>query len=402
MGKILFVINTMGNGGAERALIELLKHMEQERHKVFLYVLTGQGELAGEIPNNVVLLNKKYRAVSVLDERGRQRLSGTVIRALFSRGVFLHRVRYLAVQMLRMIGRGRIRKDKLFWKVLSDGGERFREEFDLAVAFLEGGSAYYVAAHVKAGKKVAFVHTDYSYAGYDRSLDEDCYLKFDHIFAASESIRGSFLGNYPECAGKTTIFHNLLNQKSILERSLQPGGFSDGYEGVRILTVARLSAAKAHDVAIDAMKRLKAAGREVRWYALGEGELRKKLERRIHSLGLDEDFVLLGAADNPFPYYAQCDLYVHHTHSEARCIAVREAQVLGCAIIVSDYEGSGELVEDGVDGRICRLDPKALTEEIEELLDHPERAAAYGRAAQRRHQTDNQKEIKKLLEFMDE
>ena len=43
MGKILFVINTMGNGGAERALIELLKHMERERHKVFLYVLTGQG-----------------------------------------------------------------------------------------------------------------------------------------------------------------------------------------------------------------------------------------------------------------------------------------------------------------------------------------------------------------------
>ena len=68
MGKILFVINTMGNGGAERALIELLKHMERERHKVFLYVLTGQGELAGEIPNNVVMLNKKYRAVSVLDE----------------------------------------------------------------------------------------------------------------------------------------------------------------------------------------------------------------------------------------------------------------------------------------------------------------------------------------------
>lgn len=75
---------------------------------------------------------------------------------------------------------------------------------------------------------------------------------------------------------------------------------------------------------------------------------------------------------------------------------------MGCAIIVSDYEGSGELVEDGVDGRICALTPEALAKEIGELLDCPEKAASYGRAARKRHQTDNCREIKKLLEFIDD
>lgn len=402
MNKILFVINTMGNGGAERALLEVLKQTDPKRYKIFLYVLTGQGELIDQVPPGVVVVNKRYCAISVLDHRGRARLSETVLRTLFKRGILLRRAWYLIVQLFCMIRRGRIRKDKLFWKVLADGGEQIEEHFDLAVAFLEGGSAYYVASRVKAEKKVAFIHTDYSYAGYDRRLDEDCYLGFDHIFAASESIRRSFLKVYPECVPYTTIFHNLLDRAKILERSGQSGGFSDGYQGTRILTVARLSAAKAHDVAVDAMKRLKDAGREIRWYVLGEGELRKRLERKIHSLGLDEDFILLGAVDNPFPYYAQCDLYVHPTYSEARCIAVREAQVLGCAIIVTDYKGSRELVEDGVDGRICELAPEALAEEIEALLDHPERAASYKKAAANRNQTDNQKEIEKLLEFIDE
>ena len=43
--------------------------------------------------------------------------------------------------------------DKLLWRAISDGARRFPEEYDLAVAFLEGGSAYYVADHVRAKKK---------------------------------------------------------------------------------------------------------------------------------------------------------------------------------------------------------------------------------------------------------
>ena len=70
---------------------------------------------------------------------------------------------------------------------------------------------------------------------------------------------------------------------------------------MRLLTVGRLTYQKAYDVAIDAMKRLKDAGQRARWYVLGEGDQRKTLERKIAALGLKDDFVLLGAVENPYP-----------------------------------------------------------------------------------------------------
>ena len=42
MKKILFVINTMGYGGAERALLNLMSVLEKQTYEVSLFVLTGQ------------------------------------------------------------------------------------------------------------------------------------------------------------------------------------------------------------------------------------------------------------------------------------------------------------------------------------------------------------------------
>ena len=48
--KILFVINTLGGGGAEKALIQLLKQISPEQYNVSLLVLLGQGERIHEVP----------------------------------------------------------------------------------------------------------------------------------------------------------------------------------------------------------------------------------------------------------------------------------------------------------------------------------------------------------------
>ena len=57
-----------------------------------------------------------------------------------------------------------------------------RRNMILQLLFLEGGSAYYVADHVRAKKKAAFIHIDYQKAGYSRELDRDCYLQYDAVF----------------------------------------------------------------------------------------------------------------------------------------------------------------------------------------------------------------------------
>jgi len=173
MKKLLFVINTLGQAGAETALMALLRRLDPKEYDISLYVLTGQGEMVSSLPEYVRLLNKEYADCSVLSVEGQKRLKKTVLRSLFRRGNVFRLFPYLCANGFRMLFRGRLLADKLLWRVLSDAGERFEEEYDLAVAYLEGGSAYYVADHVKAKKKATFVHVDYGRAGYTRALDKD-------------------------------------------------------------------------------------------------------------------------------------------------------------------------------------------------------------------------------------
>ncbi len=399
MKEVLIVINTLGRAGAETALMELLRHFEPQKYRVSLYVLMNQGELVHELPGYVRLLNRHYKDCSVLSREGKKALALQVLRAMCSRGAVLKCMPYLLKNMWVMISKGKLLPDKLLWRVLSEGGQRFETCYDLAVAFLEGGSAYYVSDHVKASAKAAFIHVDYEKAGYTRALDQDCYLNFDRIFPVSHEVRTSFLNIYPECESRTEVFHNMLNRERVMEMARLPGGFSDAFMGKRILTVGRLTAQKALEISVDAMKRLKDSGEQVRWYVLGEGDQRAFLEERIRRLGLERDFLLLGAVDNPYPYMAQADLYVHASRFEGKSIAIQEAQILGKAILVSDCSGNREQVIHNVDGLMCELSSEQICQGIRELLGDAQKCSRLGKAASNKEVT-GASEMERLLSIM--
>ena len=399
--KLLFVINTLSRAGAETALLALLRQLDPQRVDVDLFVLTGQGELAAELPDYVHLLNKRYDSASVLSKAGRKKLRRQVLRSLLARGTAIRLLPYLFGNLWDMLRRGAVNMEKLLWRVLSDGAPRWETTYDLAVAYLEGGSTYYVADHVKAAKKAAFVHTDYALAGYSRKLDRDCYQKVDRIFTPAEETRSGFLQVYPEYEHKLEVLPNVLEVPEILRKSKLPGGFEDGYSGTRLLTVARLTAPKALDISIEAMKLLKDTGGQFRWYVLGEGDRRRALEQKIHALGLEEDFILCGAVDNPYPYFLQADVYVHASLTEARSISIREAQVLGRVILASDRGGNRETVTDGVDGKLCPLTPEGIRDGILWLMAHPEDRARYAKVAGQKYE-DQSNAVEKLLSLVGE
>ena len=383
--KLLFVINTLGCGGAERAMLNLFDALDPKKYEISLFVLTGQGELSHALPKHVRLLNPDYKDVSVLTKEGRKLLIRSVLRAGIKKGLFLRRASYLLKNFRDMRRRGKILPDKLCWRVLSDGAPLIKKEYDLAVAYLEGGATYYVAEHVKARKKAAFVHIDYGKAGYTRELDLDCYEKFDRIFTVSDEVREHFLEVYPEYEKKAFVFHNLVNQERIRRMAEQGDGFADDFEGYRILTVGRLTQQKRYDIAIQAMALLKEkCSVPVRWYVLGEGELRESLRQQIKDAGVEQEFILLGVKENPFPYYKNCDLYVHATGFEGKSIAIQEAQTLGKPILATDCSGNREQIAHDVDGRMCPLNPESVSEEIIWMIEHPEKCEAYGEQAKRK------------------
>lgn len=58
--KLLFVINTLSRAGAETALLEMLRRLDSQEYEIYLYVVTGQGELADKLPGYVRLLNSTF------------------------------------------------------------------------------------------------------------------------------------------------------------------------------------------------------------------------------------------------------------------------------------------------------------------------------------------------------
>ncbi len=390
--KILFVINTLGRAGAEKALLSLLNRLKKSDEfgqlKLYLYVITGQGELFDDIPEDVVILNKKYSTESVLTADGRKVLQKTCISSLFRRCNFLRLFPYVFSNLLSMIKRGNVMTDKLLWRVLAEGCDRIDEHFDLAVAYIEGGSTYYVADHINAEKKVAFVHVDYTQAGYTKKLDRECYENFDRIFSVSDQVKEIFLKTYPELESRADVFNNLIDKDRILKLSGEEEGFSDGFIGKRIITVCRLTKQKSLEYSIEAMKLIKQRrspeALPVRWYILGEGDQREKLEKYIDQCGISEDFVLCGSYDNPYPYIKDADIYVQASKFEGRSIAIREALILGKPVIATNIGDNKELLNDGIDGLLCNLDSEDIAGMILKTIDDDDLLVKLGEAASKK------------------
>ena len=307
----------------------------------------------------------------------------------------------LCADFCKMLFHGRIRWDKLLWRVVSDGSEVFSEEYDLAVAFLEGGSTYYVADYVKAKRKVAFVHIDHSQAGYSRRMDKNSYGEMDRIFTVSDEVRTAFLSVYPEYADRVSVFHNIINWDRVRSSAQLEGGFTDDYTGMRLLTVGRLTEQKALDLSVQAMKLLKNQGIQARWYVLGEGEERANLHRLIRKLDLEQEFILLGSSDNPYPYFKQADIYVHASRHEGKSIAVQEAMYLGCPVVLSDCSGNREQITDGVDGVMCDLTPESIAEQVKRLILDESLRMRYGAAAAARSFVPGE-DVQMLLKICDQ
>lgn len=395
MKKILFVMNTMGRAGAERALIALMNALPREEYDLSLLSLVNRGEMFEEVPEHVHILNRHPKARSVLSFGGQLALMGTTAKCFFYRlrgfGLLGYLFRNLKLQI-----KDQIRLDKLLWRVISRGTPAPAREYDLAVAYLEGASTYFVADAVRARKKASFIHIDYQKAGYNTSLDLDAYDKIDQVFSVSEEAGESFLKVYPKHREKLALFRNIIDVNRIRELSRREdipadSPFLASTATYKLLTVGRLNYQKAYDIAIPALRLLRDRGLDADWFVLGEGSLERELRAQIRDAGLEEHFFLLGSKQNPYPYIRKADLYVHATRFEGKSIAIEEAQVLGKAIVASDCTGNREQIIPGKSGILIPLSAENIADSVGDLLGQPEKIRVFEEASAAkdlRHQED--------------
>ena len=377
--KVLFVTNTMGRAGAEKCLQALLELLDPEKYDLSVYSIINRGELYSDMPDYVRILNKNPCTKSVLDSAGLAAIGRQILWSLLKKCSFITYIPYFFRVLFHQIKVKRLDFSKLFWMLLARNAKRFDEEYDLAVAFIEGAATYYVADYVKAKKKATYVHIDYLAAGYSPKLDKKYYDKFDRVFCVSDTVRKVFLTAYPEYKEKTFFFHNMVPRERIIRLSKEGEGFTDGFDGLRILTVGRLHYQKAYDLAIPALAELRRRGHNVRWYVIGEGAEEDNLRALIKQNGVEDSFILLGTTPNPYPFIAGCDIYSQASRFEGWCIALAESLVLARPVLASRCAGNEEQVTDGETGVLIDLSTENIGEGREKLITSPERREKFTR-----------------------
>lgn len=158
---------------------------------------------------------------------------------------------------------------------------------------------------------------------------------------------------------------------------VEPGVFLAGIVG-------RLNPVKDHATLLAAMVPLRAAVPGATLAVIGGGALREALEAQAATLGLREAVRFLGDRDDVKALLAGLDAFVLSSISEGYSISLLEASAAGLPIVATDVGGNGEIVEDGVTGRLVpSRDADALADALAALgRDTPARLAM-GEAARR-------------------
>ncbi len=371
--SIFILIHYFEIGGAEISLIGLLQALDYSKYDVDLFVYSHRGELMQFIPKNVNLLPEIPDYAQV--ERP--------MKDALKDG-------YWRIVLRRLIAKRRFARYKKSKHPVDNGAVfgyvfdsvtpvlpslEYLGEYDLAISFLTPHNI--VADKVKAKKKAAWIHTDYSKIDVDAELELPVWSKFDHVVSISDQVTENFLDVFPSLKDKIVRIDNILSPKFVRERAEQipldvvnkEMPKEDGM--TNLLSVGRFCYAKNYDNVPDICRRIIESGVNVCWYLIGYGGDEPLIRSKIAEAGMEDHVIILGKKSNPYPYIKACDIYVQPSRYEGNSVTVREAQILCKPVVVTDYSTAKNQVEDEYDGVIVPIENEGCAEGIVSLINHP-------------------------------
>ena len=247
------------------------------------------------------------------------------------------------------------------------------KHYDAAIAYQGGRCIYYLINNIKADTKIGYVHSDYEISEMDYMLypvDKRYFPKLDLIVTVSENCKRSLDKRFPELKERIKVIENICSVKMIRELSKQKVDFDSGFKGLRLLTMGRMDiSTKGIDLAISATKILKEKGYDFRWYFLGDGSERKRVEELIENAGVGENFILLGSKTNPYPYIAKCDIYVQPSRFEGKSVALDEVKALAKPVVVTRFTTVNDQFEDSKTAVIADIEAEDIAKKIKILIN---------------------------------
>lgn len=390
--RIFIAIHYLEIGGAEISLIGLLNAIDTEQYDVDLFLYSHRGELLKQVPDAVHLLPeiKKYDVIE-------KPIKEAILKGFPD--IALARL-WAKYQFARYAKKNQLKEGSAILQYVFDAVTPLlpdinpNTEYDLAISFLTPHNI--VLNKVKAKKKLAWIHTDYTKISVNVEKEIKVWSQFDHIVSISEDVTRSFLSAFPTLAGKIIEIANILSPQTVRAKALASKvDFPIQNERVNLLSVGRFTFAKNFDNVPDICRRILEEGCEVYWYIVGYGGDEQLIKEKIKEAGMEEHVILLGKRENPYPFIKECDIYVQPSRFEGNAVTVHEAQILCKPVVAANYPTAHSQIKQGVDGIIVPQDNAGCAHEIAQFIRNEklqQKIVGY----LKEHDYGNEREINKL------
>ena len=360
---ILFIMNSLCCGGAEKSLVSLLQTIDYSKYNVDLLLFKVEGMFLADVPKEVNIIDYsediKYFDMSI-KKAIIENLKKLRIRFIVNRikvGYIYRTEKNIAVAEQRS------------WKYISKCLKKVNKKYDAAVGYLEKRPIYFFFFLIDANSKIGFIHTDYNELNMNPKYDKYYFEYLDIIAGVSDGCVETLKSKFPMYKEKIHRILNIVSPNVIKNMSKEEINLDKNNESIIITSVGRLNKAKAYELSIESCKLLIDRGYDIKWYVIGEGEERNILQSMIDENGLNDRFILIGAKSNPYPYIKKCDIYVQTSRYEGRCLAITEAKILNKPIVTTNFDVAKDQIENNTNGLIVGMNPYEIYLGISKLIE---------------------------------
>lgn len=375
--RIFISMHYLEIGGAESALIGLLKSFDYTKYDVDLFLYSHRGEMMQFIPQEVNLL-PQIKEYAHIECPMKQALIDGCWGVLYGR----LKAKLLTKRYMRKKG---ISESTAGLQFTADSVSPYLPtlfqfgEYDLAISFLTPHN--FVIEKVNAKKKICWIHTDYSSIDINAEQEFPVWNAYDKIVSISPDVTVAFLRVFPSLKNKIIEMENIIPSELVRERANEfdvSAEMPRNDNTINLLSVGRFCEAKNYDNVPDICRRiLSSVSIPVKWFIIGYGPEEQLIRGKIREAGMENNVIILGKKSNPYPYMKACDIYVQPSRYEGKSVTVREAQILCKPVVVTNYPTASSQINDGLDGVIVPMDNHGCAEGIVELINDKKKQLAF-------------------------
>lgn len=390
--SILFVINSLGCGGAEKSLLSLLSLLDYDKYDVTLQMFRRGGMFEELLPPEVHVRKELDYTAFCSQSMAKQMLSFDLRR-------IAARVRTSLFLRSNAKKGSPLHDAQAYWKYSAAAYDPLPERYDVAIAWGQGTPTHFVAEKVQAQKKFAWVNADYENVGHNKDFDCKYYAAFTGIICVSDKLCLTLQKAFPEYAAKMTTIYDINNPATIFTMADQPCSLLNK-ENLTLVTVGRLVPQKGYDIAAKAAWLLKKRNVKFHWYVVGGGDS-APIEKDIAQYGISDCFTLLGAKANPYPYMKAADIYVQTSKFEGYCLTLAEARMLNIPCVTTNFDVVYAQMIDGDNGLVVEMSAEAVADGIIRLATDQE-LYQHIKGYQVQEKKGNVEEIEKFYDLLGE